>query len=155
MAGTNAVLVKTALLTLFRTALGPAAVNGQQIRVDDAYNGRLSEREYVYFGHITGHQEPLAFRGGRALPRMEELLVPVHIEVALPNATTIDTDTAAVAIGTQIENAIAADPTQAALQVPGLLAVWVSSTTLTPFYMADGVAATEAVYTLTVQSNLG
>lgn len=148
MAGTNAVLVKSALLTLFKATLAP-------IRVDDAYNSRLSEREYVYFGHIVAQQEPLAFRAGGRLPRMEELTVPIHIEVVKPGGTTVDTDTRATEIGAAIENAIAADPTQVALGVPGLLAVWVSGFTLTPFYPGDGVAATEGVYQLTVQSNLG
>lgn len=148
MAGTNAVLVKSALLALFKTTLAP-------VRVDDAYNSRLTEREYVYFGHLTAQQEPLAFRAGSRLPRMEELTVPIHIEVVKPAGTTVDTDTRATELGAALENALAADPTQAALGVPGLLAVWVSGFTLTPFYPGDGVAATEAVYTLTVQSSLG
>ena len=148
MAGTNAVLVKSALLALFKTALAP-------VRVDDAYNGRLSEREYVYFGHITAQQEPLAFRAGGRLPRMEELTVPIHIEVVRPGGTTVDTDTRVTELGAAIENALAADPTQVALEVSGLLAVLVSGFTLTPFYPSDGVAATEGLYTLTVQSNLG
>lgn len=148
MAGTNAVLVKSALLALFKTAIAP-------VRIDDAYNGRLTEREYVYFGHIIGTQEPMVFRSGGRLPRMEELEVPLHVEVSQPGATTVDTDTRVTAIGQLIEEAIAADPTQAALGVPGLMAVWVSGFTLTPFYVSDGVAATEGVYQITVQSKLG
>lgn len=148
MAGTNAVLVKTALLGLFKTAIAP-------VRIDDSYNGRLSEREYAYFGHIIGTQEPMVFRAGSRLPRTEELLVNLHLEVVRPNGSTVDTDTRATEIGQLIEEAIAADPTQAALRVPGLMAVWVSKVTLTPFYASDGVACTEAVYELTVQSKLG
>lgn len=147
MAGTNAVLVKTALLSLFRTAIAP-------VRIDDAYNGRLEEREYAYFGHINGTQEPMVFRGGSRLPRLEQLEIPLHVEVAYPASTTSDTDTRLAAIGQLIEEALAADPTQAALGVPGLMAAWVSAFTLTPYYMSDGVAASAGVYTITVQSQL-
>lgn len=148
MAGTNAVLVKSALLALFKAALAP-------VRVDDAYNGRLAERDYVYFGHIAGPQEPMVFRGGTRMPRLEELVANLHVEVSKPAATTVDTDTRVTAIGQVIEETIAADPTQAALAVPGLLAVWVSNFTLTSFYMEDGKAASEGVYQISIQSKLG
>jgi hypothetical protein len=148
MAGTNAVLAKSALLALFKTAIAP-------VRIDDAYKGRDVEREYVYFGHISIDQEPMVFRNGTRQVRQEDLTVPLHVEVSKPAATTLDTDTRVTAIGQLIEEALAADPTQAALGVPGLMAAWVSSFTLTSFYMEDGVAASEGVYTITVQSKLG
>lgn len=148
MAGTNAVLVKTALLGLFKTAIAP-------VRIDDAYVSRLEEREYVYFGHIIGTQEPMTFRNGVRQPRDEELTIPLHVEVVRPAALTSDTDTRIGAIGQLLEEALAADPTQAALAVPGLMAAWVSSFTLTSFYPVDGVAASELVYTITAQSRLG
>lgn len=148
MAGTNAPAVRTALLGLFETTLAP-------VRVDYAYNSRLSEREYAYFGHITATHEPLAFRAGSRMPRMEELTVPLHLEVQVPGGTPADADARAAELGALIEDALAADPTQASLEVTGLLAVWVSGFTLTPFFAADGVSACEAVYTITVQSNLG
>lgn len=148
MAGTNAVLAKSALLGLFKLAIAP-------VRIDDAYKGRDVEREYVYFGHITITQEPMVFRNGVRQVREEELLVPLHVEVSQPNATTLDTDTRVTAIGQLIEEALAADPTQVALGVPGLMAAWVSNMTLTSFYVSDGVAASELVYTITVQSKLG
>jgi len=148
MAGTNAIAVKTALLGLFKTAIAP-------VRIDDSYFGRLEEREYVYFGHIVGEQEPMVYRAGSRQPRQEMLTVPLHLEVVKPNALTSDTDARAGIIGAAIEEALAADPTLAALAVPGLLAAWVSNFTLTSFYPSDGVAATELVYTITVQSKLG
>jgi hypothetical protein len=148
MAGTNASLVKTALVSLLGTALAP-------VRVDGAYNSRLAEREYVYFGHITGTQEPMAFRGGTRQPRLEDYTVEVHLEVMHPGGTPAETESRATAIGKLLEEALAADPTQAAQSVQGLLAAWVSNFTLTSFHMSDGVACTELVYTLTVQSNLG
>lgn len=148
MAGSNAVAVKVALAGLIRVAVNP-------VRVDTAYNARDMEREYVYFGHVTGQMEPMVFRAGIRLVREEELLIPVHIEVSRPAATTDDTDTRALQIGTMIEESLAADPTQAALSVTGLMAAWVSGFTLTSFYASDGVAATEAVYTITAQSKLG
>jgi hypothetical protein len=149
MAGTNAVLVKQALLALFKTALAP-------VRVDDAFNGRLMEREYVYFGHIGGPQEPLVFRAAARQPRQEDLTVDLHIEVMEPSATTVDTDLRVTALGQIVEEVLAADPTEAALvpAVPGLMAVWVSNVTLTSFYASDGVAATEGVYQISVQSQL-
>lgn len=148
MAGTNAIAVKTALLGLFRTAIAP-------VRIDDAYFGRLEEREYVYFGHITATQEPMVFRAGVRQVREEELTISLHVEVVKPSALTADTDTRAAVIGQAIEDSMAADPTLAALAVPGLLAAWISAATLTSFYPSDGVAATEVVYTITAQSNLG
>lgn len=155
MAGTNAVLAKTALLALFKTTLATAGEGGKQVRVDDAYNSRLQEREYLYFGHIVGPQEPLAFRAGGRMPRLEELTVDLHVEVSKPTATTIDTDLRVTAIGQLIENALAADPTQVPLAVPGLMAVWISNFTLTSFYPSDGVAASEGVYQISIQSQLG
>jgi hypothetical protein len=148
MAGTNAVLVKTALVGLLRSVLSP-------VRVDDAYNGRLQEREYVYFGHITGPHQPMAFRSGGRMPRQEDLVLDLHVEVTRPAGTTVDTDTRVTAIGQLIEEVLAADPTQAALAVPGLLAVWVSNFSLTSFYLEDGVAASEGVYQISIQSKLG
>lgn len=148
MAGTNAVLVKSALLGLFRVAIAP-------VRIDDAYNGRLSEREYVYFGHITIEQEPMTFRAGVPQPRQEELTMPLHVEVSMPNATTLEADARATAIGKLIEEALAADPTQAALGVTGLMAAWMSAGSVTPFYESDGVASSEVIYTITAQSKLG
>lgn len=148
MAGTNAVLAKSALLSLLQTALAP-------VRVEDAYNGRIGEREYVYFGHIGGPQQPLVFRSGGRQPRLEELTVDLHIEVTKPAGTTVDTDIRVTAIGQIIEELLAADPTEAALVplVPGLMAVWVSNVTLTPFYI-DGAAVTEGVYQISIQSQL-
>jgi len=148
MAGTNAVAVKTALLSLFRAAIAP-------VRIDDAYFGRLEEREYVYFGHITAVQEPFAFRAGARQPRLEELTIPLHLEVVKPAAFTADTDARIGVIGREVEEALAADPTQAALGVPGLMAAWISAATLTSFYPSDGMAASELVYTITAQSDLG
>lgn len=148
MAGTNAVLVKSALLGLFKAAIVP-------VRIDDAYKGRDMEREYVYFGHITIEQEPMVFRNGAPQPRQEELTIPLHVEVSKPGATTLDTDTRVTAVGQLIEEALAADPTQAALAVPGLMSALVSNLTLTSFYTSDGVAASELVYTITAQSKLG
>jgi hypothetical protein len=148
MAGTNAVLVKTALVGLLRSVLSP-------VRVDDAYNGRLQEREYVYFGHITGPHQPMAFRSGGRMPRQEDLVLDLHVEVTRPAGTTVDTDTRVTAIGQLIEEVLAADPTQAALAVPGLLAVWVSNFSLTSFYLEDNVAASEGVYQISIQSKLG
>jgi len=149
MAGTNAVLVKSALLSLFQTALAP-------VRVEDAYNSRLQEREYVYFGHIGGPQQPLVFRAGARQSRLEDLTVDLHIEVMKPSGTTVDTDLRVTAIGQVVEELLAADPTEAALVpvVPGLMAVWVSNVILTSFYASDGVAATEGVYQISVQSQL-
>jgi hypothetical protein len=148
MAGTNAVLVKSALLALIKTAITP-------VRIDDAYKGRDVEREYVYFGHITIDQEPMVFRNGVRQVRQEDLTIPLHVEVSKPGATTLDTDTRVTAIGQLIEEALAADPTQAALAVPGLMGVWVTGVTLTSFYASDGEAASELVYTITAQSKLG
>lgn len=147
MAGTNAVAFKTALVSMLTTALAP-------VRVDDAYNGRLEEREYVYVGQIAGLHEPMAFRAGGRLPRQEDLIAHLHVEVTKPNAKTTDTDTRIVAIGQLIEEAIANDPLFGGT-VPGLLGAWVSHFQLTSFYMQDGVAASEAVYQITFQSKLG
>lgn len=146
MAGTNAVVVKTALVALLKSALPKA-------RVDDAYNGRQVEREYVYFGQITGTQEPLVFRAASRMPRLEELVATLHVEVSRPAATTADTDVQVTAIGQVIEEAIAADPTFGGT-IPGLIAMRVSGFTLTSFYMEDGVAASEGVYQISIQSQL-
>lgn len=148
MAGTNVPAVKLALQKLLKTAIAP-------VRVDHGYNGRLAEREYIYFGHSSAPQEPLAFRAGGRLPRSEEATLTIHLEVLGPGAQTEDTEARAVEIGQLVEDAIAADPAGTSLEVTGLLAVWVSNSTLTSFYASDGVAATEIVYTVTVQSNLG
>ena len=148
MAGSNASAVKLALLGALKTALAP-------VRIDHGYNGRLAEREYAYFGHTTSPKEPLAFRGGGRLPRMEEATLTLHLEVLYPNATTEDTEARANELGDLIEDTIAADPTGSSLGVTGLLAVWVSNSTCTSFYPSDGMAATEVVYTITAQSNLG
>lgn len=148
MAGTNAILVKTALVTLFRTVCAP-------VMVDDAYKPRTMEREYVYFGHITIEQEPMVFRSGIRQPRQEMLSLPIHVEVSKPAATTLDTDNRATEIGTLLEDALAADPTQAALSVPGLLAAWMSTGSVTSFYVDGGTAMSEIIYTVTAQSKLG
>jgi hypothetical protein len=148
MAGSNAIAAKTALVALLAAALSP-------VRVDGAYNGRLTEREYLYFGHIAGTQEPMTFRAGGRMPRLEEFIVEAHLEVVHPNGTVSDTEARAVTLGQLIEEALAADPTQAPSAVTGLMAAWISNFTLTSFYPSDGVAATEVVYTITVQSRLG
>jgi hypothetical protein len=153
VAGTNAVVVKTALLALFKTGLATAGEGGKQVLVHDAYHGRLVEREYVYFGHLVGSQEPLVFRAAGRMPRLEELTVDLHVEVAKPGATTVETDGRVTAIGTVIEEIIAADPTFGAT-IPGLTAAWVSNFTLTSFYMEDGKAASEGVYQISIQSQL-
>lgn len=147
MAGTNAVVFKTALLAVLKAAL-------PTVRVDDAYNGKLAEREYVYIGHFVGPMQPLTFRNGGRLPRREDLTVQIHVEVINPAGTTFDTDTRATAIGQAIEEAIAADP-QFGGTVPGLLAAYVNNVKITPFYTDDESAVTELVYDVTVSSKLG
>ena len=154
MAGTNAVVAKTALVTLLRAALATAGAGGTQIRVDDAYKGKQAEREYVYFGQVGGPQEPMVFRAGGRMPRLEDLTATLHVEVAMPAATTTDTDGRVVAIGQIVEEAIAADPTFGGT-IPGLLAAWVSNFQLASFYMEDGMAASTGVYQITIQSKLG
>lgn len=154
MAGSNAVPFKRAFLALLKTALATAGAGGTQIRVDDAYNGKLVEREYVYFGHITGPHEPLAFRNGGRLPRLEELTVNLHVEAVVPNGNTTDSDTRVVAIGQVVEETLANDPTLGGT-VTGLLGAWMSHTELTSFYMEDGKAASAAVFQISVQSKLG
>jgi len=154
MAGTNAVVVKTALVALLRAALATAGAGGTQVRVDGSYDGKQAEREYVYFGQIGGPQQPLVFRAGTRMPRLEDLVATLHVEVAKPAATTAETDARVVAIGQIVEETIAADPTFGGT-IPGLLAAWVSNFQLASFSMEDGTAASTAVYQISIQSKLG
>lgn len=154
MAGSNAVPFKRAFQALLKTALATAGINGIAIRVDDAYNGKLAEREYVYFGHITGPHEPFTFRSGARLPRQETLTVNLHVEAAVPGGSTFDSDTRIVAIGQLVEETLANDPLLGGA-VAGLLGAWMSHTELTSFYMEDGVAASAGVFQISVLSKLG
>jgi hypothetical protein len=147
MAGTNAIAIKTALVNLLTPALAPTVVHG-------SYNGHLVELEYVYIGKILGPQQPMTFRSAARLPREETLIVDLHLEVAKKTATTTETDARFAAIGQLIEEALANDPLLAGA-VPGLMAAWMSHVQVTSFFLQDGMAATEGIYQITVQSRLG
>lgn len=149
MSGTNAHLAGVALVDLLQRTPGLAG-----IQVDYAYDGKRVEREYIYLGPVSGPVQPLAFRNsGQRLPRLEDIVARLHIEVKMPNDTPQNAAARATALGAVVEEAIAQDPRLGGV-VPGLLFITVSHVELTPFFLEDGVSAAAMTYQISVQSQL-
>lgn len=158
MAGSNAVPVAAGLVSVITSALASAYPSDPEVRVDFAYNGKQATRKYVYVGRIAGPQAPATFQEAAVnarINRQEDITIQLHVEVKAPNYTAQDAAQQASDIGALIEGAIAADPKGSTANVPGLLAWMVTHHELTPFYLEDGVAAAEGLYTVSATSMLG
>jgi hypothetical protein len=107
MAGTNAAAAKAALID----AIGALTGLGD-LQVSYSYPGRTTDRDLVYGGRITGPIALSTMRGSGRIKRIEDPVLQLHIEVARPGEDTAAvTEARACAIGTAIENYLAASPT--------------------------------------------
>lgn len=114
MAGTNAVAIKRALVAVLAAA---PALEGVQV----LYSGAVPdlEREAIYLGKATWTQRAAAMRSGGRLPRQEELVLEVHLFIALPGSTPEEAEVRAQELGTVLEETLADDPAGVALSVAG------------------------------------
>jgi hypothetical protein len=103
MAGTTMAAVKSALKTMVTTAVG----SGVLITYGDP--GETARTEMVYIGAaVDNAHDPVALRSGPR-KRDEDYTVSIMVEVS-SKGTPEATEARAVALGTLIETAIAADP---------------------------------------------
>ena len=111
MAGTNAVSAKQALITWLRglTDTGEG-LEGVQVAYSWPGLGRVG-RECVHGGRAEWETELNSMRAaGLRQSRIETVTLDLHIVVSAVGGTVEDADVRAVAIGTVIEEALAADP---------------------------------------------
>lgn len=148
MAGTNAVAVKQALVTVLDAL---PALDGVQV----IYSGRVRdlEREAIYFGKARWTNEFSAMRAGARIPRKELLTVAAYVFVATPGGTPEDAEARAQALGAVMENALADDPAGSALGATGVKVVRAASGELDADVDDDGAYALLA-YQLAITSIL-
>ncbi len=148
MAGTQAAVVKRALFD----ALKAMTVPGQpleKVQVAYSYPGKV-ERSVIFFGRTRfDHDLSTFMAGGGRLPRTEVATITVVIYVRDISSDQYAADTRAVAIGTALEELLAADPTAGG----AVLVRRVESGELEPLQDDQGVVASLS-YSVTVQSEL-
>ncbi|MGO1049784.1 hypothetical protein [Crossiella sp. CA198] len=146
MPGTNAVVIKKALVTLLAAAPSLATV-----QVAYQWPGRITERELIHLGRVRASQEYAAFKATGRIPRHETLMVSVHIIVTLPGGSVEETDERATALGLVLEELVAGD---ANLTDPaGLLYGGVDSVEL-DYELTDDGATSVLTYELKFESRL-
>lgn len=146
MAGTKAVVVKKELVAVL-SAAAPLAT----VQIAYSWPGSRAERELIHLGKIRADQEYAAMRSTGRIPRDETLFVSVHIIVVQPGGTVEETDERATALGTVVEELVAADPTLNS--PPGLLYGGVHSVEL-DYELTDDGAISALTYELQFTSRL-
>ena len=132
MAGTNIVAARSALITAVDAI---AALDG--VNVSYSYVAKLADagsREYIYGGPKSeAGVVQSAMKGTARVKREETPGWTLHIRVVKPGeATTLAGDTRAVAIGAEVENYLAANPTLAGA-VTGLMNAHITGWSLTSY----------------------
>jgi hypothetical protein len=152
VAGTNAVAAKKAIVEKLRAALA-AVTDLASVQVMYVWDGKRAEREFVYGGRIRFDHEYLAFGsstvGGGRMPRLETATIAFAVMVRRPDSDQIAADERVIAIGAELENALALDPTLN----DSTLCTQIVSGELEPLLDDDGVAA-QLTYDITVRSEL-
>jgi hypothetical protein len=126
MAGTNISVCRRIVVDRLTTVAAQAgsalaaSTDRDAVTVEYSYPGRSPQRELIYTGRAEGTQEPAAMRAGGRVPRVEDAVVDLHIEVAKPGATPREVDQRAEEIAQVAIELLAGDP-QLANQAAGLL----------------------------------
>lgn len=153
MAGTNIVAGKVALMTALQALAVPAG-SLEGVRVDYSYVGKHDDgtREYVYGGGTADAQvDAAAMKGSGRLKRTEDTDWSLTVKVFKPGEQTAEAaETRAAAIGTVIENYLAANPT---LSVTGLILARIRGWSLTSTGDDDGTYAA-LTYSIAFESYL-
>lgn len=151
MAGTNAIVAKKTIVDRLAAVTGPAqALAGVQVSY---IHPKDLQREVIYGGRIRFDDQLFTFSsaavGGGRIPREETATLTFVVLVARPDSDQYLADLRAVAIGTVLEEMVAADPTLGGL----VLAAEAESGEMEPLTHDDGVMA-QLLYTISVRSEL-
>lgn len=150
MAGTSMVVVRRALYD----ALEAARLASQlPVGVSVSYTyGRGVGRKGLYLGRARAVHEVARSGGADRAERDEQVLVELHITVREPGADHTRTETEAAAIGTVVEELLAATPS-VMHEVTGLYYAGVDSIDLDPV-ADDDAATTDLTYGLRFRARL-
>jgi hypothetical protein len=105
MAGTNAVVIKKALIDALEVA--PEL---EDVQVSYGYPGPHVDRKLIHGGKVEGSQRYKIMRTGGRHPREETLTFKVHIVVSLPGAEVYEVELECSNLGTVLEEWLAANP---------------------------------------------
>lgn len=104
MATSSAVVVKTQLVTVLAARAGLTGVQVTYVEQGDA-----AEQDCIYLGHTRGTNDYPVLRAGRK-PRQEEYSFDLFCRAQRPESWASDSETRALALLAEVENAIADDP---------------------------------------------
>ncbi|MGH8575342.1 MAG: hypothetical protein ACREXJ_00150 [Gammaproteobacteria bacterium] len=160
MAGTNIVACKRALIaslaaiadTPGSALAGDPAGRVMPVKVSYHYPGEAPRRKLIYGGRAVGEQDQAAMRGGGRVPRLEQAVITLHIEVSRPGADPIAAEQDAEEIAAIVVELLADDPQLQ--QQTGLLFAGIASTELEPAAVDDDGVYADLALGLRVQSFL-
>ena len=152
MAGTKAPAAKAAIIAALQALTGPSQAL-ENVLVAYIYPGKRLQLENVYGGRIRFDQELSTFAspavGGGRQPRTERATITFVVLVKYPDHDQQKADERAAAIGTVLEEYLAANPL-----LGGIAQVaTIESGDIEPFQDDDAVYA-QLTYNVSVQSEL-